>query len=371
MRGARAVVVLALVFAACAQNDAPEAYFWRVRDMVSPQDADGTAGELVDFGGWKPRQLLAKVGTPLFFEENTDAGTSLAALNDGLVVQPGVSGGASAPFVITEVWKNHPVPWVQPVWVPRFADGGIPDGSVNVFSVDDDSTFYSPFWQLEVVVSDELLANNAGFGGARDVLATMADAEHFTGPLVYCPLVPNQTYFAQTSRGLFDPVTRQPLRQMDPKKAVVEGFDVFYRDFGPDRFSANNQLPIAAKAYFWVTREGEPVLPLAAVLPSQPKSKSFVTRVDMRLPATAGVYVPTARAELREKLLGLGVRVPVPLLANDGRDARALQVTLNPDCFVDAGIDTCVFIDSEAAVFQSGVWTNEQPVQLAIGVLAP
>ncbi|MBL8909616.1 MAG: hypothetical protein JNM17_02825 [Archangium sp.] len=363
----RALLVV-LLFSACAEQEQTEASFWRVRDMWKPKN------ELADFGGWKPRQLLATVGTPLFFEENA---ASQTVLNDGLVVQPGVSNGTSAPFVITEIWRNHPTTWIQPVWVPRKLDGNAPPKGLNVFSVNDDSTFYSPFWQLEVVVNDELKDDNEGFRSAREVLAVMGDEAKTTlvdGPLVYCPIIPDGVYVARNSAGVHDPVTGgtlDGLEQLTRNEAWAENAQLFYGGFGAGRFTANGQLPVASRAYFWVTSEGEPVLPLAAVLPAQPKAKSFVTRVDMRIPPTAGVYVPSSRPDLREKLLNLGLRVPAPSPANANVDARALQVMLNPDCVTDAGISSCTFVDSEAAVFSSGVWTNEQPVQLAIGVVGP
>lgn len=363
----RALALLALSLASCAEQELPEASFWKVADFADLRD------ETANFGGWGPRQLLAPVGTALFFEEN-----EVSVLNDGLVVQPGVSGSTSAPFVITEIWQNHPVTWIQPVWVPfRPSLGARPPGAVNVFSVDIDSTFYSPFWQLEVVANESLQDANVGFATAREALAVMDDDDttHSAGPLVYCPFIPPNTFYAQAASGVRDPVTLGALEQLvvddTIAQGLVEGVSVNYIGFGVGRLGANNQLPIASRAYFWVSQFGGPVLPIAAVLPSQPKTRSFVTRVDALLPPEAGVYVPTSRPELRRKLQDLGLRVPPPSLANDGVDARALQVALDSKCFVEDALASCIWLDSEAALNANGVWLDQQPVQLAIGVVGP
>lgn len=377
MKRALGVVLLLASASACVEQEQPEAKFWRVRDMWKPEN------ELADFGGWKPRQLVATVGTPLFFEESTSLdgglGADVAMLNDGLVVQPGVAGGVSAPFVITEIWKNHPVPWIQPVWVPRRpSTSNAPPLAVNVFSLSDDSTFYSPFWQLEIVFNEGLKDDNEGFRSARDVLSVMGakDTRRVAGPLVFCPVLPKDVLFAQNRHGVRDPISLAAITQMDPARALAEKEVIWYRDFGSNRFAANDQLPIASRAYFWVASPGGPVLPIAAVLPNQPKARSFVTRFDISIPpapqfATMGVYVPLSRPELRARLINGGVRAPAPSLANGDVPERALQMVRDTTCFTTGAIATCEWIDSEAAVLASGVWMNEQPVQLAIGVVGP
>jgi hypothetical protein len=354
-----------VVCASCAPNETPEAYLWSVRDMLEPDEREGGIDQ--DFGGWKPRQLVVPVDQALFFEENESA-----LHNAGLVVQPGVSEGVSAPFVITEVWKNHPVPWVQPVWSPKRADGSTPLDLVNVFSVNDDATFYSPFWQLEVVVSDALDTGNPGFRSAREVFALMdkPGTTHTAGPLVYCPVVPADVLYAESALGVRDPITLALLASPTaPKDAWAEGVKIKYLPMGVDRFQVSDQLPIASRAYFFVTRAGEAVLPVAAVLPASPKTHAFVTRVDVVLPAGAGVYVPSTRPALRARLIDAGVPAPLPSAANEGVTARALQVALDAECFKSGDIATCKWLDSEAALTAAGVVLAEQPVQLAVAVV--
>jgi hypothetical protein len=355
------VVIGLLTLAACAPNEAPPAKLWSVRDMHEAKNLEA------DFGGWTPRRLVVPVGFPLFFEEN-----AVTVNNTGMVVQPGVADGASAPFVITEVWKDHPVPWVQPVWVPRRRDGAVMPQLINVFPVSDDSTFYSPFWQLEVVVSDDFQPDNVGFRSAREALAMMSAPanERIPGPLVYCPVVPADILFAAGAGGLRDPITGAPLQRMDAlNEAWSEGERIFYAGIGVDRFPVSEQLPVASRAYFFVKSPGAAVLPVAAVLPSSPRAHSFLTRVDAVLPAKAGVYVPTSRPNLRGRLLGEGVPAPVPSLVNGTLEARALQVAADASCFTTGAIAQCVWLDSEAALLAAGVTLSEQPVQLAAAVL--
>ncbi|MFT3713388.1 MAG: hypothetical protein QM817_37505 [Archangium sp.] len=373
------LTLLVLAVSACKENETPEAYMWSVRDMLTPDEDEG--GLEQDLGGWKPRQLVVPVGQPLFFEEN-----ELVVNNDGIVVQPGVADGVSAPFVITEVWKNHPVPWLQPVWTPRDSSGKQMPDMLNVFSVNDDATFYSPFWQLEDVRGPKLQKDNVGFKTAREVFAVIDDESttHQLGPLVYCPIIPENVQYARGSKGLRDPSSLGAVKELFEAFAWApnptgnpEAVKVRYIGMGVDRYQIANQLPVASRGYFFVTRPGGPVLPVSAVLPSSPSTHAFVTRIDAVLPATAGVYLPTSRPLLRERLLNESVSAPVPTLRNDNHPERALQVALDATCFsgtaTDGGMDPdiadCVWLDSEAAIIRAGLVIAEQPVQLAIGTV--
>lgn len=352
MRVASLVALCAVT--ACAPAELEKAEVWTVANAVARKNVNA------DFGGWAPGRLVVHPGERLPFEGGQQVGVP------GLVIHPGVADGVSAPFVITEVWRNHPTPWVQPVWSPRRLDGLPTSELPNVFSVDVDSTFYSPYWKLELLVGDGLTGET--FRSAREALN--ATLERRPGPLVYCPVVPGDLQFAGSALGPRDPITLATVPQMVTSPAWAEGRAIHYIGFGPSRFEEADQLPVPSRAYFFVRRAGETVLPVAAVLPSKPGAHGFLQRVDVPWPAKAAVYVPSSRAELRDGLVALDVPVARSLPANDGVASRALQVVLDRACLEQGDIATCVWLDSVDAVLAARVMTVEQPVQLAVGVLA-
>lgn len=353
----RASALLVLCGAtACAPLEVEKAEVWTVANAVARKNVNA------DFGGWAPGRLVVQPGERLPFEDAQQLGVP------GLVIHPGVADGASAPFIITEVWRNHPTPWVQPVWMPRTLDGQRVAEVRNVFSVDVDSTFYSPFWQLEVLRTDALTPET--FRSARDALNT-ANVERSVGPLVYCPVLPPDVVFASSVAGPRDPITLRAVPQMYAALAWSEHRTIGYLDFGPGRFEQVEQLPRPARAYFFVKSEGGTVLPVASVLPSSPKAHSFLQRVDVPWPEKAAVYVPSSRAELRDGLVALDVPVARLLPANDGVGERALQVVLDRACLETGAIADCVWLDSVKAIVDASLMTVEQPVQLAAGVVSP
>jgi len=347
---------------ACAPAELEKAEVWTVANALARKNVNA------DFGGWAPGRLVVQPGERLPFENAQQPGVP------GIVIQPGVADGVSAPFVITEVWRNHPTPWVQPVWSPRDPNGPTPLGVRNVFSVDVDSSFYSPFWQLELLVTEGLTETT--FRSAREALGSSPERQ--PGPLVYCPVVPlkfadpsMRSVFASSIGGPRDPITLRPVPQMAASLAWSETRSIGYLDFGAGRFEQVGQLPEPARAYFFVKRPGDPVLPVASVLPSSPKAHSFLQRVDVQWPDGAAVYVPSSRPELREVLVALDVPVARLAPANDGVPERALQVVLNRACLETGAIADCVWLDSVKAIVDANLMTVEQPVQIAAGVVSP
>jgi hypothetical protein len=345
---------------ACAPAELEKAEVWTVANALARKNVNA------DFGGWSPGRLVVRPGERLPFENENQLGVP------GIVIQPGVADGVSAPFVITDVWRNHPTPWVQPVWSPRRLDGRreVP----NVFSVDVDSSFYSPFWQLELLLADGF--TDTSIRSAREALASSAERQ--PGPLVYCPVVPLQfadqsmpSVFASSIGGPRDPITLRPVPALVASLAWSETRSIGYLDFGPSRFEQVGQLPQPARAYFFVKRPGDSALPVASVLPSSPKAHAFLQRVDVPWPDGAAVYVPSSRAELREVLVALDVPVARLLPANDEVTDRALQVVLNRACLETGAIADCVWLDRVKAIVDAKLRTVEQPVQIAAGVVSP
>ena len=370
--GVRAVALLLL--AACNSGPAkPTAERWSVKQMATPDDPTE------DFGGWLPGELLVKSGQPLFFNaQQSQKGDA------GLTLFPAVANGKAAAFVITDVWQNWPTPWVQPVWIPRDEAGRPLDGVVNVFPVGDESTFYSPFWRAEELLTKDL--TDSTYRSARDVLS--AKPTYREGSVIFCPLVPEGTTFADDGTGAKDPMT-QTLATLKPAPPLVhpgwlprelshgwvDGLKVSYLDFGLDHALADGQTLSAAKAWFFVRQAGDKPLPLAAVLPDDALRHALVQRVDVVLPAGAAPFVPSNRPELRTLLAGKDPLLTVPAVdpALDAFTQFTLRVAVNPSCFTAPTFPaTCDWLDSPARIAALPSSSKlEQPVQLGIGVVLP
>ncbi len=364
-------LLLALTGCGLSPPRSERALVWTAREFKASHTA------AVDFGGWRPAQFLMLAGEPLAFLPNTPA-----AQADGLTLFAGVSDGVSAPFVITDVWQNHPQPWVQPVWSPRDELGKTPETSnpddavLNLFPVDVDSTFYSPYWQLEELVTPGLTSKT--YRTARDVLNAPASVVRRHGALVLCPIVPEGVGLAGAGDTLTDPASLRALAPPTAPRAYVEGNIVHYLAFGLDRVETDGQNLVEAPAYFFVAQQdGRRVtLPIAAVLPSSPLRHALVRRVDVDLDALErittvkpGAYVPSARPELRTVLGAFAG--PVPSAANDDVARFTLRVALNPSCFTATDFPgSCQWLDSAASVEAlSSAVRSVTDVQATLGVL--
>lgn len=372
MRAGVAVVLLSLVGCG-SSSDEPAAKFWTVHDFLALKDATDEQGQPLKLGGWHARELVVEGGRPLLFVPNAQVRAH------GLTLWPAVSGGAAASFVITEIWQNHPQPWVQPVWLPRDSAGRPVSGALSVFPVGEKSTFYSPFWRAEELLTETV--DETTYRSARDVLSGRSIRR--TGSIILCPLMPTGTGFADDGAGTLHPMTRAPVTLKPVPPAVhpgwlprelsagwVDGGRVDYFDFGADHAPAIEQTLQEATAYFFVSRAGERPLPLAAVLPADALRHSLVRRVDVVLPEGAAPFVPSDRSELRTLLEARELTVRP---SQAGFWDYALRVAANPDCFTGPGFPAaCDWLDSPTRI---GALPSSarvvQPVQLAIGVVLP
>jgi hypothetical protein len=326
------LTVMAVAAAACQAPAGPEAKVWTPREFFERRAVTAPV-----FGGWAPSALLVEPGQRIPYSTRTQA------MGEGLPVQPGVSAGRAVGFVITDVWQDHPDPWVQPVWMP--ATQGTPRvrrTDVNtVFPVGLDSTFYSPWWRAQLVpVSD---ADAAGLTSARAVLRQASPFEE--GPLVLCPIISPPTVRVATdgTGAIRHPLTNALLVPPEVSKAWVEGVETPYLSFGTGLAPFDGQRLVEAELFVF-TRAGVG-LPIAAVLPDDARGHAFLRRVEVPLPTGAVVFVPSNRPDLREPLGDLAPPVDPAL---DVHTAYALRVARNVACFGAGFPASCDWLDSPA-----------------------
>lgn len=360
MKFTAAALVVVFLGACNSGPAAPPAKLWTTRDFLNAHGKD------VDFGGWLPSELIALEGEPIAFRSNaTQTG------GPGLTFFPGVADGVPATFVITEIWSNHPQPWVEPVWAPFDENLERPGDVLNIFPVDLDSTFYTPFWRAELLITPNGLTGST-YRDARDVLNAKG-IERRIGPLLICPFVPKGLVFADDGTGLRDPMTLGAVTlSSGPRKGWVDGEERDYYDFGP-RVRGDGDAVFSSDFYVFVKSDGERPLPLAAVLPSEPMLSALVNRIDVPLPTGAAPFVPDDRPELRAMLEARGVTAPSVRASLNRFTPYTLRVATNPECFDAVDFPTsCDWLDSAARLRRlAPSQLIRRPVQLALGVAIP
>ena len=347
---------LALLLAACNPGPAsPLAKTWSTRDFSKPTG---------NFGGFLPSELMALEGASLRFQPGNQAS------GNGLILFPAVADRAVASFIITDIWQDHPEPWVQPVWAPLDENGAPVEGVSNIFPVDVDSTFYSPFWRAELLFTPGLTPTT--FRSGRDVLN--AKVERRSGAIILCPIVPLGTRIAGDDSGSKEPLTLRPVKvPTTTTRAWVDGREVAYLAVGADRVQADGQNLREALAYFFVSAAGQRPLPVATVLSAEPTRNSLVRRVDVVIPPNAAPFVPSNRPELKALLEAREVAMPMVNPALDVFPEYTLRVATNASCFEDPAFPTaCTWLDTPAVLDALPVDRRiVQDVQLAIGVVLP
>ncbi|MDP1920635.1 MAG: hypothetical protein Q8L14_30610, partial [Myxococcales bacterium] len=324
--------VLLLVMAACAPAPAPTAKVWTAREFFARQ-----AETKPIFGGWAPSRLLVTEGQTIPFT------TRVQGPFEGLTVFPGVADGRSVGFVITDIWQDHPEPWVQPVYVPASmpADGAPRERGVpSVFPVGLDSTFYSPWWRMELVPLDDAEATSL----TSAELALERKTARTLGPLVLCAIVPQSSFdvAAEVATKPTNPLTGAALASPAHKSAFVDDVSVQYLGFGPGRAPFDGQRLVESDLFVFV--KGGASLPVAAVLPAAARSHGFLRRVEVEVPERARFFVPSNRPDLRAPLGELAPDVDARL---DAFQAYALRLARDPACFSSAGFpDACDWLDS-------------------------
>lgn len=308
---------------------------------------------------------------------------------DGTLISPAFCQGEPAAYVTTEVWYDYAPIWWQPLYVlvteydASNLWGNVLPGSLPIFSVGPNSSFYSPYWQVYFVVvppdtdPTSITSNEQVLDGNYPLV---------DGPGKICPLVPDDVYLSQVVDGGFTrPLDGLPIGPVKQIQGYLDGQLVDAFDFGANRMevtstgqvietplfkfvsqsfnASSSQSPgedglIGTSSLGLPTVAGVGPLYSGQVDPSPNNVPQFgaLWRVyEVTLPATAGVFVLDTEPALAQMLTSEGLQVPAidPAIAAlpDAPD-YLLRVALNPACFGDPTQfpQGCQFLDSQAAI---------------------
>lgn len=382
-----ALALLAWAALACSPGPAPRARLWTPKDFLAHLPQRDT------LGGFPVELLVAPPSGPIPFRGPpypVPAATQAAA-EHGLTLYPAYASGAPSVFVLTDLWVDHPLPWLQPMWL--FVSGEAPRDPLSlriqtaraVFPVGPQGSFYSPLWTRHYVVAPD--AGPETFRSAKEVLD--ARLPELPGPTLYASMVPFDVGLARAEgEPLQHPWTNEPVTDgagaalnITPSQGWLDGEEVRYLGFGTDRARLLDAAPdetrlLDAPLYVFVSpSDGTRMLRIPPVLPPKAYRSSLMRRVDVALPKGAKIFVPAGAAELRAQLALEGA----DLVADASPDippavarAHLLRVADNPSCFKDAATFPagCRWLDSAEAIEARVSPELRRPTEVLLAVAA-
>ncbi len=388
------VLGLLLLAAACGssgQPSAPPPHVWTLRQVRESSLIDGT------IAGFPASEWVTPRGQPLALWSPPFHDTQLlqAEDQDGLNVLPAFSEGQPAAFSVAEVWERVPEVWVQPWYVlvttyePSNPMSYRLKDSMPVVDTEEESLFYSPFWEVIYVVVPEDTPPDR-YTSATAILSAGLPMHHGGGLLA--PLAPKDVLpaIAEGGTGPVRPLTGEAVGNARQGDAWLHGRRISYLAFGSGNFTwsteASSSGIIDETALYLFARAGPDgeltPIGLPAVVGTGPRGATRAARVSASgvpqfgaltrphlalLPTSAGPFVPSTMGLLKDTLRGEGgvtvVDVHPDIEARpDARD-YFLRVALNPDCFKDPAKfpATCRWLDSQAAVETNLAPSSLQP----------
>jgi hypothetical protein len=381
----RVALVLGLMLMATAcgssgQPTSPPPHIWTLRQVRAAAVSAHT------IAGVPATEWVTPRGQPLpqWSPPYHDTGLLQLREQDGLNVLPAFSEGRPAAFAVAEVWERVPEVWIQPWYVlvtryePSNPGSQRLEGSLPLVDIEEESLFYSPFWELIYVVVPEGTPADRYTSAAALFAAKLP--MHRGGGLL-APLTPEEVLpaVAEGSTGPVRPLTGESVGSGRQGEAWLHGRRVPFLSFGSSTFTWSTEPRRAgivdeAALYLFARAgaDGRPVpLGLPAVIGTGPRGAGRAARVSATgvpqfgaltrphltlLPPTAGPFVPSTMGIMREVLRSEGgvslVDVHPDIEARADAKDYVLRVALNPDCFKDPARfpGACRWLDSQAAV---------------------
>ena len=327
MGGLVACGVLAGASAAgCGDRHHVEREIWTLFDMLAAFDAGDEAA-------------LGQTGVT--------AAALLERDGDGVVhlrVQRAFADGQPAAFVTTEMWVNYANGvWVEPLYAQSVDGRQLVPGAPRIIDVGPSSSFYSPFWQVNLAVVGDVAADR--YRSSKQLLdaasAIVPSAMHT------CPLRPLDMAGPVALPPPWD-AWNVPLTPIPMAEAVYDddgtSTTVGLFDFGVDLFRARadtrdgavvEELPM----FVFADADGTllPGVPPVAGTAARPGAGALWRIYEATLPSGAGAFHGDAHPAAVASLAAGG-----DALELDGR------VALDAGCFDTADFPGgCVWLDSQ------------------------
>jgi hypothetical protein len=383
---------LLLLAGACGpsgQPSKPSPHVWTLRQLRESSLFGGT------IAGVRATEWITPRGQPLpqWSPPFHDTQLLQSEAQDGVNVLPAFSEGRPAAFSVAEVWERVPEVWVQPWYVLVTAyDPSNPTrlkDSAPVVDIEEESLFYSPFWELIYVVVPEDTPPDR-YTSATAILSAGLPMHHGGGLLA--PLAPKDVLpaIAEGATGPARPLTGDAVGGARQGDAWLHGRQVSYLSFGSSNFTWSTETGrtgiIDETALYLFARTGPDgsltPIGLPAVVGTGPRGAGRAARVSASgvplfgaltrphlalLPTSAGPFVPSTMELLKDSLRGEGgvtvVDVHPDIEARPDAKDYVLRVALNPDCFKDPAKfpAACRWLDSQAAVETNLAPSSLQP----------
>jgi hypothetical protein len=374
------LLLLAVACGPSGQGSEPPPHIWTLRQVREVSLLSGTIAGVPATEWVTPRGQPIPQWSPPFSE------TPLlqSGQQDGLNVLPAFSEGRPAALAVAEVWERVPEVWAQPWYVLVTAyEPSNPmqyrlKDSAPVVDIEEESLFYSPFWEIIFVVVPEDTPPDR-YTSATALLSARLPMHHGGGLLA--PLAPADVLpaVAESLPGPIRPLTGEAVGGARQGETWLHGRRVPFLSFGSGTFTwstESGRLGLIDEAALYVFAgagsDGQPTpLGLPMVIGTGPRGAGRPARVSAAgvpqfgaltrphlalLPTSAGPFVPGTLGLLKDTLRSeRGVNVvdvhPDIEARADAKD-YVLRVALNPDCFKDPARfpGACRWLDSQAAV---------------------
>lgn len=374
------MLLLATACGSSGQGSASPPHVWTLRQLRETALFQGT------IAGYSASEWITPRSQPIPQWSPPFSSTPLlqSPEQDGLNVLPAFSEGRPAAFAVAEVWERVPEVWIQPWYVlvtayePSNPSQYRLKDSVPVVDIEEESLFYSPFWEFIYVVVPEDTPPDR-YTSATAILS--AGLPMHRGGGLLAPLTPPDVMPAvsEGQPGPIRPLTGDAVGSARLGEAWLHGRRVPYLSFGSSTFTWSTEARRAGiideSALYVFARagsEGQPTpLGLPAVIGTGPQGAGRAARVSATgvpqfgalsrphlalLPSSAGPFVPSTLERLKDTLRGEGgvtvVDVHPDIEAREDAKDYVLRVALNPDCFRDPAKfpAACRWLDSQAAV---------------------
>jgi hypothetical protein len=380
---ATTVLCLALLAAACepsGSSSSPRPHIWTLRQM---RDASSTASTIA---GAPATEWVTPRGQPIaqWAPPYHDTALLQSPEQDGLNILPAFSEGRPAAYAVAEVWERVPEVWVQPWYVlvtayePSSPGSKRLKDSLALVDIEEESLFYSPFWELIYVVVPEDTPPDRYTSAAALFAAGLP--MHRGGGLL-APLTPEDVLpaIAEGRTSPVRPLTGEVVGNAGKGEVWLHGRRVPYLSFGSNTFTWSREAGrlgiIDESALYVFARAGEDGHPtpigLPAVIGTGPRGAGRAARISatgvpqfgtltrphlVLLPPTAGPFVPSTLGLLKQSLRDAGgiavVDVHPDIEARPDAKDYVLRVATNPDCFKDPAKfpAACRWLDSQSAI---------------------